>query len=68
MEVLSQKAGISVTEISASAMVPSQQRQLMLVVEGTSALGQSWNLLRTEYLDKIIRSWFLLFLLSVTLL
>ena len=68
MEVLSQKAGPSVTEISASAMVPSQQRQLMLVVEGTSALGQSWNLLRTEYLDKIIRSWFLLFLLSVMLL
>ncbi|KAI5082202.1 hypothetical protein GOP47_0001945 [Adiantum capillus-veneris] len=38
------------------ASAPSHPRQLMLVVEGTAALGHHWELLRTEYLDKIIRS------------
>lgn len=37
-------------------MAAAHQRQLILVVEGTAALGQSWNLLRSEYIDKIVRS------------
>ncbi|KAH7298749.1 hypothetical protein KP509_25G057700 [Ceratopteris richardii] len=38
------------------ASASSHQRQLVLVVEGTAALGHHWDLLRTEYLEKIIKS------------
>ncbi|MCO5574788.1 hypothetical protein L7F22_028580 [Adiantum nelumboides] len=38
------------------ASAPSHSRQLLLIVEGTAALGHHWELLRTEYLDKIIKS------------
>ncbi|CAM6102408.1 unnamed protein product [Calypogeia fissa] len=34
----------------------AQQRQLVVVVEGTAALGPSWQLLLTEYVEKIVRT------------
>ncbi|KAH9315689.1 hypothetical protein KI387_024316 [Taxus chinensis] len=34
----------------------SSAHQLILVIEGTAALGPDWSLLRSEYIDKIIRS------------
>ncbi|KAH9315691.1 hypothetical protein KI387_024318, partial [Taxus chinensis] len=34
----------------------SSAHQLILVIEGTAALGPYWSLLRSEYIDKIIRS------------
>ncbi|KAJ7536305.1 hypothetical protein O6H91_12G063800 [Diphasiastrum complanatum] len=36
--------------------VGTQQRQLVLVVEGTAALGSVWPSLRSEYVDKIVRA------------
>uniref|UniRef100_A0A0D6QR51 Mediator of RNA polymerase II transcription subunit 25 n=1 Tax=Araucaria cunninghamii TaxID=56994 RepID=A0A0D6QR51_ARACU len=34
----------------------SSDRQLILVVEGTAAMGPCWSQLRSEYIDKILRS------------
>ncbi|KAG6550746.1 hypothetical protein Mapa_007650 [Marchantia paleacea] len=33
-----------------------QQRQLVVAVEGTAALGPSWSVLLTEYVEKIVRT------------
>lgn len=38
-----------------TVQVGSNDRQLVLVVEGTAALGPYWPLLRSEYIDKILR-------------
>jgi hypothetical protein len=32
-----------------------QQRQLVLAVEGTSALGAAWSTVMAEYIEKIVR-------------
>jgi hypothetical protein len=32
-----------------------QQRQLVLAVEGTSALGAAWSIVMAEYIEKIVR-------------
>ncbi len=37
------------------AMGTLQQRQLVLAVEGTSALGAAWSTVMAEYIEKIVR-------------
>lgn len=38
-----------------TVQVGSNDRQLVLVIEGTAALGPYWPLLRSEYIDNILR-------------
>ncbi|KAL2635410.1 hypothetical protein R1flu_006889 [Riccia fluitans] len=35
-----------------------QQKQLVVAVEGTAALGPAWPVLRTEYVEKIVRAFY----------